>query len=333
MNKISFGMWAAMALILAPWAGAQSYTVTDLGVLPSATSSYSLALNDQGAVVGYSSGPELENHAFLWTVAKGMQDLGTLVGDYSSVAIAVNNAGEVVGGSEGNGLTRAFYWTATSGIQDLGVGINTFAQGINNSGEIVGYNGDSHAFVWTAATGAQDLGTLGGTISSASGINDSGEVVGYSNLLNYDGDHAFLWTKSGGMMDIHTLGDGENSIAYGINASGQVSGSAGTLQGSQSSALLWTPSRGMQILGAASPSEALGINTSGEIVGDIVRRRNTWIAFLWTAKGHVQNLNDLIPANSGWILTTAIGVNGVGQISATGMINGQSHAALLTPVN
>ena len=71
MGRISFGVWAAMALILAPLAGAQSYTVTDLGTLPGGTSSGATAINDHGSVVGSADASGVE-HAFLWTSSSGM---------------------------------------------------------------------------------------------------------------------------------------------------------------------------------------------------------------------------------------------------------------------
>jgi probable HAF family extracellular repeat protein len=85
MSRISFGLWAAMVLILAPLAGAQSYTVTDLGVLPGSTHCLPQKINDGGAVVG-SCVVANQNQAFLWTPTNGMQALGTLPGDTRSVA-------------------------------------------------------------------------------------------------------------------------------------------------------------------------------------------------------------------------------------------------------
>ena len=41
-----------------------------------------------------------------------------------------------------------------------------------------------HAFIWDSANGMQDIGTLGGNTSYAVGINDSGEVVGYAYLAD-----------------------------------------------------------------------------------------------------------------------------------------------------
>jgi len=46
----------------------------------------------------------------------------------------------------------------------------------------------------------------------------------------------------------------------------------------------------------------------------------------------MQNLNDLIPSDSGWLLRLAFDINSSGQIVGQGTINGQSHAFLLTPI-
>jgi len=41
------------------------------------------------------------------------------------------------------------------------------------------------------------------------------------------------------------------------------------------------------------------------------------------------DLNSLLPAGSGWVLTDAMAINDSGQIVGNGVINGQSHAYLL----
>jgi hypothetical protein len=43
------------------------------------------------------------------------------------------------------------------------------------------------------------------------------------------------------------------------------------------------------------------------------------------------DLNDLLPPGSGWELTTALGINGAGQIVGGGLLDGREHAYLLTP--
>jgi probable HAF family extracellular repeat protein len=122
---------------------------------------------------------------------------------------------------------------------DLGTlgGSNSFAEGINASGVIVGYSdmpGDTfqHAFIAgvngvlivNGLSTMADLGTLGGSNSQAWKINDSGQVVGYSDMPGNTVQHAFITGANGvGMTDLGTLG-GTNSRAFGINTIGQVVG-------------------------------------------------------------------------------------------------------------
>jgi probable HAF family extracellular repeat protein len=90
----------------------------------------------------------------------------------------------------------------------------------------------------------------------------------------------------------------------------------------------------MTDLGALSQgwlSSALGINNSGEIVGESHLNGGTPHAFLY-ANGSMQDLNNLIPAGSGWDLEWASSINDRGQIVGWGTINGETHAFLLDEV-
>jgi probable HAF family extracellular repeat protein len=69
-------------------------------------------------------------------------------------------------------------------ITDLGTlgGSSSYAYGINNRGEVVGYifaPGSTHAFLYSART-MTDLGTLNGYATYAQSINDAGQIVGYA---------------------------------------------------------------------------------------------------------------------------------------------------------
>ena len=126
-------------------------SVTDLGNLGGAVVNMALAINNQGQVVGTSSlsadsMPNLGTHAFLWTKGTGMRDLGTLPGDAGSVGMGLDESGNVAGASfDKDGNPRAFFWQngvmsdlstlipATSPLSPI------FAEGINSSGEIVGF--------------------------------------------------------------------------------------------------------------------------------------------------------------------------------------------------
>ena len=76
----------AFVLFLVPVAGAQVYTVTDLGPLSPT------AINIWGQVVGNFNG-----QAFIWTQFAGRKGLGTLPGGTSSSATSINDLGVVTG--------------------------------------------------------------------------------------------------------------------------------------------------------------------------------------------------------------------------------------------
>jgi probable HAF family extracellular repeat protein len=114
-------------------------------------------------------------------------------------------------------------------VTDLGTlsgGTVSYASGINNLGQVVGFSWTSsgsngqHAFLYSGGT-MQDLGTLGGNRSWAWGINDGGQVVGEADTSSGD-QHAFLYSH-GTMTDLGTLG-GPLSGVYGINNLGQMTG-------------------------------------------------------------------------------------------------------------
>lgn len=178
----------------------------NLGKLPDANYSYSVAVNNNGQVVGDSG---LNNEfgfarAFFWSNGV-MQNIGTLPGDQGSFAADLNNRGQVIGTSAGVSSSRAFVWSQGKGMQDLGVLPGTFisfARGINDNGQVAGYStatsGSSRAFIWSSNEGLRDLNSLispnlGWSLSTAQDINNQGQIVGWGT--SPDGQQrAFLLT-------------------------------------------------------------------------------------------------------------------------------------------
>lgn len=320
----------------------------DLGTLTGGTSSYAASINDLGVVTGFADGPgtvisEFSSspyyipnqecsdltQPFVWTLKNGMQGLGTVgfdrpywylwCEDYPFYGSGINDLGQVVGYTASVDTYQLdLLWTRANGMTLFGGSFPpTMANGVSNTGRIVGqnnpytFNGIGHATSWTNGV-PTDLGTLAGepvgndyytSSSSAHGVNDLGQVVGWSNTQDHCGSyglgcpiHAVLWTKTGGILDLGTLPGDTLSAASNINLLGQVIGSSGNALGSEGDA----------------------ITVTGR-------------PFIWSQRRGMQDLNTLIPANSGWVLNSATGINIWGQIVGSGALNGQPHGFLLTP--
>jgi probable HAF family extracellular repeat protein len=320
----------------------RTYTVTDLGTLGGSEST-ALALSNHAEVVGSSSLlGDAAGRAFLWQKGK-MINLGT-IGTGDSFATAINNRHEVVGGFFlTDGSTHAFLWQRGK-MTDLGTlgGPGSLATAINLFGQVVGYSETAeiddesgehivHAFLWEKGK-MKDLGALLGgptTYSVATGINRDGQVVGVS------AGHGFLW-DNGVTTDLGALG-GTFSEADAINNRGQIVGRSRLADSIEDHPFLWQIGT-MQDLGfppGAGPSKsigAMGINTSTQVVGVVTSDLGNQ-AFLWQ-NGVMSDLNELIPATSGWQLYTVEAINRLGQIAGTGFsgeFHSNPHALLLDP--
>jgi probable HAF family extracellular repeat protein len=349
--------WMFLLVFSVALAGAQTYTITDLGVLKGDNESSGFWINNLGDIVGCSDTQTLEGypctglvagqHGFLWSKSGGLKDLGTLSGGNVSGAQGINDAGAVVGYSniKGQPATNfyAFQWSSATGMVNLGTlpgGSSSAAFQINSAGVIAGdsFNsaGVSHATSWTARK-IKNLGALPKSLFTAGlAINDNGDIVGESDL-SYGPpfeSRGFLWNGSA-LVNLGTLPGGVTSIANAINASGEITGqSDGSTTGGHWHAVLWDASHKIHDLGVISGgtySIGFALNDSGVVVGYGNLFDNAAHAMIWTAKAGMQDLNLLIPGNSGWVLINANAINNVGQITGYGTIKGHNHAFLLTP--
>ena len=346
---------AAAVICLAPSAFAQTYTVVPLGTLGGSVS-LANAINSQGSVVGSSTTAQGPGHAFI-NDGTAMTDLGTLAAGSTAMSVAngISTTGEVVGISTATatGDSHGFLWTSTGGMQDLGTlpdGNSSSATGVSASGNIVGYAStgwtpDNHAVLWQRGWGtglvATDLGTLAGPAggrSQATAINNawSPQVVGFSILSDNTSYHAFLW-QSGTMTDLGSLG-GAISVAHAINDAGLIVG--GSLNGGGKrhafsvQAGSGNPMRDIGTLVGAKGlfSEAYAVNSNGTIVGASVHNSTTTDthAFIYD-NGVMKDLNGMVSSKSGWVLTSATGIDDAGEITGTGIYNGATMAFRLEP--
>lgn len=327
---------AAYCALLTTGAFAQTYQVTALGT----NASFATGINASGQVSGYSISGTNTSQAWRYTPSVGLVDLGSF-GGADNRALGINNAGQVTGYStDTNGVAHGFIFSngALADIGGTGSGTAVFPQHINSAGKVAGFSTDTNsndsAFLFTSSNTFSNLGLIANATlpasSAAYGLNDSGIVVGIgtsSNAFN----RAFRSTTNGTLEELGTLG-GDGSWAYAINNSNQVVGTADFVSG-DSHAFLFNDGVGMTDLGTLGgyTSTAFALDNAGNAVGaaEIVNR--DLHAVLWPAGGAVRDLNELIPVNSGWVLTEARGVNDAGQIVGNGFHNGQPSAFLLTP--
>jgi probable HAF family extracellular repeat protein len=172
---------------------------------PLGYSTVALGINEHnGQIVGYFDGSQYPGgvHGFLYsngqyttlddphglgvegTVATGINDYGKIVGYYED-----NKTLDVTNGPRGNYhgflYSNGHYTTLNDPLSPGG----TFATGINDHGQIVGYYFDSHwhehGFLYSNGTYTTINDPLGVNGTEVLGINDYGKIVG----VYYDANH------------------------------------------------------------------------------------------------------------------------------------------------
>jgi probable HAF family extracellular repeat protein len=255
-------------------------------------------------------------------------------------AAALNNLGQVVG-SGANG--HAFLYS-NGEFTDLGTLNNgnwsSSASALNNAGQIIGWSNttsplESSQFLYSAGTMTNLSTTIG---FSAIAINDSGQFAGsetvtistvappYWQETSATYTQAFIYSN-GTLVNLGTLG-GNTSAPFALNNAGQAVGYSTVVSGSQHAFLY---SNGvMADLGTLGgpTSDAYALNDLGQVVGSSINGFSQQDAFLYSS-GAITDLNSLLPANSGWQLQAATGIDDSGQIAGVGLLNGQAHAFLL----
>lgn len=300
------------------------YVVTDLGTLSGATT-IARKINAWGHAAATSE--ERDGgaaHAALWEDStKSLIALSPLDDSDYSEATSINNRGEIAGLSNTKTNMHAVLWSISGAIKDLGAlpgDTSSRAFAINDQGKVVGLSSGprgERAFLWTNDRMVAFEVPPGTKSSEAHAINNRDQVVGH--FRGEAGTHAFLWAPGAAFQDLGVLPDCQTSKAIGINDSSEVVGSSSGPFGTRS--FIWTPRDGMRTISDVPSeefSEALDINNHSEVVGTYERSLGNR-AYFWSRERGFVDLNTLITAGSGLVLTMALSINERGQILAIGM--------------
>jgi probable HAF family extracellular repeat protein len=326
------------------------------------------SINDKGQVVGYLKAlypSQSQTHLVRWdnvgSSSMTATDLGVPLstGVMTAVGNGINYSGQIVGYTWGkSNFYHGLLYTPTSPMTGTSLDLNNYmnstngfqqtnALAINDSGKVVGIAGQNGignyatttAFYFDGSTMIAIPGaTLGSTTgsSSATAISNTGLVTGYSTANSIK--QAYIWDSStnASILPINNTLDAVSSWGNDINDSGSAVG-AFTLSGGVQHAFLYQNSTMTDLgaLGGTGTSEAMAINNNGVVVG--------------TSNGHafvyenevMTDLNSLIDPSLGFTLTSATGINNLGQIVGYGTVQAlysdgiyytQERAFALSPV-
>ena len=169
-----------------------------------------------------------------------------------------------------------------------------------------------------------------------SDVNEWGHVAGSVRLEPRSSPQPASWDANG--LHVLPIDNGEYGFGKALNDSGDVVGWV-RLPSDHTIPVEWRNGEMHELprlfVGDVPDRDnayARDVNNSGLIVGEATTAEYRSHAVLWSG-GQIFDLNDLLPANSGWELYNATGINDEGRIAGYGMFQGQIQPFILTPTS
>ena len=332
---------------------ALAYELIDLGenVEPN-------AINNMGVIAGSSNTDQYPATAFRWSSDSGFQLIdGTsanAVNDNEQIAGSTITGAFILDGNYRDWSEYGAFGSNKSGeVAGYMVGSNPYRSSSLPYNPAI-FNGNK----WKVFDIAKiyPRGTREGVYADRfilSDINDGGYTVGYKYRYGLAGSAAILIdtnTPVNTASDVAYLSTPNGGRAVAINNNNDIVGTTGSNSstGEYPYAFLYDydantltdlgtlPSNGAGSEPGLS-SYAYDINDNNQVVG------NSWLvtantslsdpakyhAFMWE-NGHMNDLNDLAPLPTGWILTLATAINENGDIVGVGLKDGIEHGFLMS---
>jgi PKD repeat protein len=260
----------------------------------------------------------------------------------------VNDYGQIAGSTIDGAFIDARDWS------DYG------AFGINQAGEVAGYEVGTNPYrqsslpynpaifvgnKWKVFDIARlyPRGTRQGVYADRfilNSINDGGYAVGYKYRYGLAGSAAILIDTNGPVndaSDVVYLSTPAGGRAVDINDSNIIVGTTGSSSrttpviNAQAYKLNYDTGNLaiLPVLEGGLRSSANDINGYNQVVGSSESAAGNH-AVIWDETGTIVDLNNMIMADTGWVLTSATAINDNGDITGSGTLNGEAHGFLLT---
>lgn len=279
-------------------------------------------INNQGVVTGSFRNPGEPLRSFAWAALPSASE-SVAIGFPGTAGKGINDSGQVIGAYESPAnVHHAFVWSASEGMTTAPIPDNARVDQAHlmDSGAGVVIAENNKMYAWRAGDAPVLLAAVGGQ-NQQTGLNRTGVLAATRRspdpylLERFDLYRAFILNASGEVQDLDTAG-ATSTQANDINDVGHVVGSRLTIG--------TVRQRGLESLGYVDA--VFGTSLQGE---SYYHTRPT--AALWV-DGLAVDLNQMIPADSGWELIEAAAVNNLGQIVGRGWLDGRSAIFLLSPI-